>query len=379
MVKIIGYRLFAFIYMISRLLFKADSNRFFCVMTHDSSKESGVGVVITAIKEKNSDAKFVCVDKASKSKWGLLNLFFVKPVSLARAKTILMDNEFLPLAYINLRKDVKVVQLWHGTGTIKKFGHDISEGTMLDIVKNADSKITHLIVNSQYTKKLYSHTFGVNEEKVYVTGIPRTDMLFDEERIDAMRDSFFKEFPQLKGKKLVLYAPTFRDEETDNPRMMIDENVWCDELCKNDNIVLMLRLHPFVADSYVQHDDGICNDEIINMSSYKNLNTLLSVADVLITDYSSIIFEYIVFDRPVIFYAYDLDKFENDSRGFYENYREYVPGVVVYDTNELVKAVKATDNYSEKRKYFLKQSYEYTDGKSTDRLLDIILEDSKEN
>ena len=85
---------------------------------------------------------------------------------------------FLPLAYTKIRKNVNVIQLWHGTGTIKKFGHDISEGRMLRLVSRADSRITHLIVNSDYTKDLYHKAFGVSKDRIYVTGIPRTDILF---------------------------------------------------------------------------------------------------------------------------------------------------------------------------------------------------------
>ena len=366
MKKLIGYILFAAFYKIGSI-FPVKKNRFFCVMTHDDSEESPVGVVIAKIKSRNPDAEFVRFTKQSRA--NIIDLFFKMPLKLAGSRTVLMDNEFLPLAYVNLRKGTSVVQLWHGTGTIKKFGHDICDDRMLDIVKRADAKITHLIVNSDYTKKLYQHVFGVDESKVYVTGIPRTDMLFDKELLAIKREQFFNKYKDLYGKKLVLYAPTFRDKEADNPRIQLDIMQWEERI--DDDTVLMLRLHPHVANRY--DDNMISSKKIINMSYYSNLNTLLSVSDVLITDYSSIIFEYIVFDRPIIFYAYDLEEFENDDRGFYENYREYVPGHIVKTTEELIEKIKNEDDYQEKRKEFINQSYKYTDGKSTDRLLELII------
>ena len=83
--------------------------------------------------------------------------------------------------------------------------------------------------------------------------------------------------------------------------------------------------------------------------------------------------EYIVFNRPIIFYAYDLERFESSDRGFYENYREYVPGIVVSDTEGIINAINGQDEYSDKRKYFYDDAYEYKDGKSTERLLKLIL------
>lgn len=370
MKKIIGYRIFALMYRIGCML-KPDCNRYFCVMTHDGSKQGSVGVVISAIMEKNEDARFTCYRKENKTKKALFDLFLVKPLQLARAGTILLDNEFLPMAYIKPRRGVKVVQLWHGTGTIKKFGHDISSGKQLDIVKRADSRITHLIVNSEYTRKLYAHTFGVDDDKVYITGIPKTDMLFDRLLLDETAHSFYADYPELKGKRLILYAPTFRDSQVDRPQVMIDIKKWIENT--GDDTVLLLRLHPFVAKNFEVSNDVRHAGRIYDMSGYGNLNTLLGVSDILVTDYSSIIFEYIVFGRQIIFYAYDLDDFEKDGRGFYEDYTEYVPGPVVFDTEGLIREINSDDRFAEKRKEFFDAAYEYKDGRSTERLLEIIL------
>lgn len=358
------------------------TNRFFCVMTHDGSEDSSVGVVIQAIKKRMPDAEFICLRKDDKGSSGMLNLLFKKSFLLASSATVLMDNEFLPFAYVKPRGKVKVVQLWHGTGTIKKFGHDISEGRELKLVEKADSRITHLIVNSEYTAKLYKDIFGVTRDKVYVTGIPRTDVMFDDSKRERDLKQFYSTYPELTGKKLILYAPTFRDNQTEHPELGIDLETWIREMENISNrvnessdcsTVLMLRLHPHVAAAFDDKELKKYGKYIINMSDYADLNVLLFAADVLITDYSSIVFEYALLDKPMYFYAYDLEQFERDSRGFYENYESFVPGKVVKTTKELFSSLQETDQFEDKRKEFIDAYYSFLDGKSTERVINLIL------
>lgn len=367
--KQLAYIMFSVVYYIA-CLFPVNKNRYFCVMTHDASDDSSVGVVVKAVKKKYPNAVFTYVKKEDKKLSSLAGLIFVKAAYLAVSGTILMDNEFLPLAYTRIRNDVKVIQLWHGTGTIKKFGHDINEGGMLRLVTRADSRITHLIVNSDYTKNLYGKVFGVSKDKIYVTGIPRTDILFSEEGKKRCIEEFFNVYSFLKGRKLILYAPTFRDNEVGDPKCMLDFDRWVSEA--DDDMVLLIRLHPHVSAAYDDVSLRKYNGKVLNVSSYDDVNTLLFVSDALITDYSSIIFEYILLDRPMYFYAYDLKLFEDDDRGFYENYEEYVPGKVVLNMDELMAAVGAEDRFENIRKSFKNAAYRYTDGKSTERFMELL-------
>ena len=112
--------------------------------------------------------------------------------------------------------------------------------------------------------------------------------------------------------------------------------------------------------------------KIYDFSSYDNLNTLLMSTDILISDYSSIIFEYCVFGRPMIFYAYDLEEFSDHGRGFYKDYESYVPGPVVKTTEELLDVIKKDSWDFEYQKQFIKEAYAYMDGKSTKRVVDFV-------
>lgn len=379
--KIIGYYIFAMMYYLF-CIFKRKENRIFCIMTHDGGDDSSVGAVVQYLKKKEEKYEFYYMKKEETKNNGTiiqkikeqLSFFFKKPYYLATSSYILMDNCFLPMAYMRFPKDVKVVQLWHGTGTIKKFGQDVNIGKLKTLEKKCNQSITHLIVNSAYTKKLYQHAFGVSEDKIVILGIPRTDTLFQEDRQKEQISVFYNHFPQLHGKKIILYAPTFRDEEVGNTKLHLELDLIEKELPKE--YVLLLKLHPFVAAEfstereYRNQEGEIC---IYNVSDYEDVNPLLLVSDMLVTDYSSIIFEYCVLEKPMIFYAYDLEKFSHNGRGFYEIYEEYVPGPVIKTTNELLELVKSVNINMDKILQFKRESFAYLDGQSAQRFYDTIM------
>lgn len=382
--KRIGYGIFAVIYYFYRL-FGRKPNRIFCIMTHDSGKDSSVGSVVEYLKKQKETYEFYYLKKEERKNvdMGLgkikaqLSFFLIKPYYLATSSYVFMDNCFLPMAYIRFPKEVKVVQLWHGTGTIKKFGQDANEGQLKELERKCNKTITHLIVNSSYIKGIYQHSFGLPKEKIYVLGIPRTDTLFQKDKQEQQLNEFYKDFPQLKDKKIILYAPTFRDQEVGHTQLHLDLDLVEREL--PTDWVLLLKLHPFVAEEfsttrqYYNKDGEIC---IYNVSDYKDVNPLLLTSHTLVTDYSSIIFEYCILGKPMIFYAYDLESFSEDGRGFYEDYDAYVPGPVVRSTEQLLKAIREQSFEAEKVTEFKKKSFAYLDGQSAKRFYETIMKES---
>ena len=304
-----------------------------------------------------------------------LSFFFVKSYHLATAGCILQDNVFLPMAYIRFPKSVKVIQLWHGTGTIKKFGQDFNTGRLKELERRANRTITHLIVNSEQMKWLYQSAFGIPESKLYALGLPRTDALFDLERRKKNREEFYEQYSKLENKKLLLYAPTFRDREAANPRIMLEVEILLKIL--PEEYVLGLKLHPFVAAAFDGKKYEAFGKRVVNLSHYSDMNTLYEVSEALITDYSSVIFDYCILDKQVYFYAYDLEDFLKEGRGTYVDYRKDMPGPVAYTTIELAEQLKeglVKGNYDyERLELFKKESYQYFDGGSTQRVLKLIL------
>lgn len=383
--KKIGYLLFAFFFYIDRIFTRVNKQKVFCIMTHDSSMDSNVGMIIQEMKKKNPNYKFYYIKKEETAEVknggkvkSILSFFLVKPFHMATASYIFLDNIFLPMSYLHFSSKTNVVQLWHGTGTIKKFGQDANEGNLKKLEKHANRTITHLIVNAEEIREQYAGAFGVELDKVYATGLPRTDVLFDVEKKREDKKEFYRQYPELKDKKIVLYAPTFRDDEVAKPKMELDLDKFIHEL--PENLVCIIKLHPFVAKQYswTKEQQERYKGRIYNLSSYPDTNTLLFVADVLITDYSSIIYEYCLREKPMIFYAYDLEDFESKGRGFYESYEEFVPGMVVRDTMEVIEAINM-NLYEDKCDYeriewFRDRHYDYFDGKSTERVIQLVTE-----
>ncbi len=370
MIKKLGYYLFAFFFTIFRLA-KLNRNKVFFVATHDDSDDGNIGIVLTQIRRQMPEKKCILLTK----KDGIshpFSFFVVKAYHIATAGTIFMDNEFMPMAYTPISKRTKVVQLWHGTGTIKKFGQDTDTKEVAYLAAKANKRITHLIVNSERTRRQYASAFGVPDDRIYTLGLPRTDKVLDSQAMGIGRDRFYTQYPELQGKYITLYAPTFRDAEVDKPSLAIDPASIVKAM--GDDEVLLVRLHPHVA---ARCDESVWRgyeDRIINVSRYEGVASLLSVADRLITDYSSIVFEYCLLDRVMIFYPYDYDDFVKQGRSFYEDYASFVPGPIAYTEDELIDMWSYREPDIERLENFKKENFTYLDQNATKRLLELIFD-----
>ncbi len=366
MIKKIGYLLFAFFYSVFRIC-GINEKKVFLIATHDDSPEGNIGIVADALKK--SESGFICIWFTRKDKISNpINFFVKKAYHLATSATVFLDNEFLPMAYFSFSPKVKVVQLWHGTGTIKKFGQDVNQGELKKLEYRANQNITHLIVNSESVKKEYASAFGVPEDRIYVLGLPRTDLLLQPEYLAEKKKVFFDEYPQLRGKRCILYAPTFRDDEVEVPKLHLDLPQLSRELAPED--VLLIRLHPHVAERIHTVFEQEKWDNIVDVSGYSGVTTLLAASDVLVTDYSSIVFEYCIRKKPIVFYAYDLEQFEKDGRSFYRDYRQFVPGNVVQTQEQLLQSFSCDDVSLVED--FVEKEFVYLDGNSTKRLFELI-------
>ena len=350
-------------------------------MTHDNTDEGNVGSTYRYFQEQDPDLIFKEVNrenytfKMNKNLFkNLIHMFISVPYHMATSKTIFMDNVFLPFSAIKIKKDTRLVQLWHGTGAIKKFGLDCEEGWIKKLAVNTNGNTTHFIVGSKWMKDVYKTAFGAEDNKIFNIGCPRTDLFFNKAILQEKRDEFFSSYPELSGKKIILYAPTFRDEEYNADEIKIHLNI--DELMSNldDSYVLGLRFHPRIAGkvNLSKYSTGDYQNRVFDFSHYNKLNTLLICCDILITDYSSIIYEYALMKKPMIFYSYDLSKFEKSSRGFYEDYKTAVPGPVVFNTEQIATIIKNYPADSYNMDEFLGIYLENCDGNSRKRLYDLL-------
>ncbi|WP_343208489.1 CDP-glycerol glycerophosphotransferase family protein [Anaerolentibacter hominis] len=367
--KEIGYLLFAFFYYIFCLFCRRDSKKVFCVVTNNASEHGNVGMVVKELESRDADYKFHYYGKAERAQAGrigkVFRFFLGHSRALASCGIILQDNVFLPMAYLKFPPKVQVIQLWHGTGTIKKFGQDVNTGRLGELEKKANSRITRLIVNGPGMVKQYAGAFGIPEDRVVPLGLPMTDPLLKAEA-DTGMGKLEEEYPVLAGKKLLLYAPTFRDEEVEHPVWNLDTELLLGRLPAE--WVLGIRLHPHVAERAEVPE----SERIINLSLYPDLDKILLGTAALVTDYSSIIFDYCALRRPMYFYAYDLEQFSEQGRGFYKPYESFVPGPVVRTTKGLAEAVVSGSWDAEQGERFVNENYQYLDGNATERIVEMI-------
>lgn len=288
------------------------------------------------------------------------------------SKVILVDD-FCELFFrMPRREGTYLIQLWHACGAFKTFGCSRlgRPGGQTQKSKN-HRNYDYALVSSHNIAKFYAEGFGISEDKVAATGIPRTDVFFDEKYKKSVVTAFYDQYPKLKNKKILLFAPTFRGNGKLSgyyPVDRLDVNKLYEDL--NEEYAIIVKHHPFVNNR--SHIRPKYADYIIDLSANSELNDLLFVTDLLITDYSSVVFEASLLDIPMLLYAYDLDRYIS-SRGFYYEYEDMAPGKIVRTYSDLVSSIEAGDFENDKLLEFKKRFFDDLDGKSTDRTGELIV------
>lgn len=242
------------------------------------------------------------------------------------------------------RKEQVYIQTWHGYGTMKKMGYDVNnakERPPLDHVKEWD----YLITNDQVSEDIMLSSTGYNKELAQI-GTPRTDSILKNVQDDKFIKNLKKELHIPKNKKVILYAPTFRDEQLD----MENVDLKIDALSNLKDYIILTRVHPLIRHKINKTN----NKNFIDVSLYPDVNELLVITDILITDYCSIVFEYALLERPMIFYGYDYQEYLN-TRGLYNEYPEDFPGDMVDTDEQLVEIINNIEKYKRKTSKQIKE------------------------
>lgn len=283
---------------------------------------------------------------------------------LLTSKVIVTDDYLKYLRYLTLRKKQKVVQIWHACGAFKKFGLDAPLKMSEDMEKKTHSRYDAVCVSSSDVKKYYAGAFGIGEDKIFDTGVARTDALFDKEFKQKSITELTKKYKYLAEKKIYLFAPTFREK---NGRYChFDFHINFDLLSKElkDDEVFVLKRHPVMKEKYFENGDY---SNIVDLSDESVIDLTL-ICDTLITDYSSVIFEAVLLRKKIVFFCPDHNEYDRD---FYIRYPEDLPGEVVTKSENLLKTVRETQ-YSQKSEKFRIRQLSSCDGKSSERTVKII-------
>lgn len=275
----------------------------------------------------------------------------------AKARYVFICDNFLPVSSCQKRKDTTVIQLWHSGGLLKKAGYD-TDDAVPDMYKgNVFKNYDLLTVSAPCCVPVFESSCKQPDGVVKALGISRSDTYFDEDYNNACREDFYAQYPEAKGKRIVLWTPTFRGNAA-NP-VLIGENEIDSAFSVMTDCFLVKKLHPHFE-----------NKNADRISCSIPSERLLPVADLLITDYSSIVFDYLAYKKPFVLFAPDLEEYQ-ENHGFYVDYETAYPTTVAKTEQELIKAVEFELSHRDVRE--LEDCYDYhmkyCDGQATERIL----------
>ena len=285
---------------------------------------------------------------------------------LLTSRVIVTDDYIRYLRQIRLRPQQKVVQLWHAAGAFKRFGLDAPSRLTPQDERSTHDQYTDLIVSSPQVAPYYAKAFGVPLSILRPLGVPRTDALLSKEWRSAAGQRVYQACPALKGKRVYLYAPTFREQEGEVVPFdcRIDFSALDRSLAETE--VFAVRRHP------VMHGP-LFTESLAHLLDLSALSTqdLLAVADVLVTDYSSLIFDAALLKLPTVLYCPDLASYE---RSFYLDFEKDLPWPVVEDASLLPsflrEARSSADDPSFRR--FFSTQLSACDGHATERVAALV-------
>ncbi len=227
-------------------------------------------------------------------------------ISIASCSYIIVDNYTPLLTYLNIGKDVKLIQLWHAGVGFKAVGYARfgQKGSPHPFI-SGHRKYDYAIVDNESLIDVYEEVFGISKSKFIPVGMPRLEGYLNEDKIKKTINNFYQKNKNLKNKKIILFAPTYRGTGQVNAYYdmdMINQDKLAD-FCKKNNFITIFKFHPFVNNKIEIKEEY--KDIFYDYTFQYDINDIFYITDVLITDYSSCAYEYSLFDRPIIFYRYD--------------------------------------------------------------------------
>ncbi|AKG73447.1 CDP-glycerol glycerophosphotransferase family protein [Salinicoccus halodurans] len=310
------------------------------------------------------------------------NIPYVKRFSLPwmihmNKATLWITNSRLPL-WIPKPHGTTYLQTWHGT-PLKKLGRDIetvhmpgtdTESYRRNFTKEA-SKWDYLISPNRYSTEIFRRAFGF-DKTVLETGYPRNDFLFsgsDPKAAENIKEALG--LPQ--DKKIILYAPTWRDDSFHaRGRYKFDLQFDTEKMYRelSDDYIIILRMHYLVSENL---DLKQYNGFLYDFSKHEDIRDLYVISDMLVTDYSSVFFDYATLGRPMIFYTYDIDQYRDKLRGFYFDFEANAPGPLVKTTDNLIEEIKHPDQSKFDLEAFRERFSYLEDGAASQRVMEDVV------
>ena len=349
--------LFRKIVSFMRRFFRVKDQVLFYTIRRDGELEGNARALYPHIRCK----KVVAAKMLPHNVFTKLRMYYLTIVS----KVIVTDDYDRYLRHFQLRQNQRVVQLWHACGAFKKFGQ---RGTNMSLPADraTHAQYSMVTVSSNRIRGIYADAFDLDVHRIKALGCPRTDIFFDEGFIADTKEKVYQAHPEFRGKYVILYAPTFRDIGDD--RTVFEPDLDFEKLSRDllPDQMFVVCPHPVMKNKIVEQEfDNIC--VIRDFST----NDMMHVSDMLLTDYSSVIFEYALLRKPIAFFCYDL---LNYNRGFYLNYPDDLPGDVYENQRDLTEYLTSPDKHvlTERYEKFIEKYMSACDGHSCERIAGII-------
>jgi len=313
---------------------------------------------------------------------------------LITSKVAVFNQGYVDFSTFNFVGGVYKAQLWHGVAW-KKIGYDALpepkefKNRLYRKAYENVSKYNLYIAPCDSYGNTVKNALGANNDELMRVGQPRNEIFFDTASIESSRKNIICRISEefgLKGttiKKIITYMPTFRDNTDEVFSFLGNDIIFADpdfySYLEKNGIVLVEKSHfAAIQRTNIQDNSAEGSKRIVGISDI-DAQELLAATDILITDYSSCFFDFLILDRPIIHYAYDYDYYRNDDRGMYYTIDEVAGGVVVKDVQSLVNAiydsVNNPDGGSEIRKQKREKFTTYESAENSQKIVDKIMKD----
>ena len=271
--------------------------------------------------------------------FNMIGYFFKAMYYLSTSKVCITESYIVPLSILKHKKMLKIIQIWHASGAVKKFGYqslDTEEGKSSEIAKLMcmHKNYDYAIAPSKVTKKIFSEAFNMPEDKILMYGLPRLEYISNKKYDKS--DGIYKDYPELKNKKIILYVPTFRKGKKANLSEILDYKL------DKEKYKLIIRLHPLEID---------CTPEEYKINSKYTTYDLIKIADYIITDYSILSIEASILNKPIFLYLYDFDEYKK-NRGVNIKLEEELKTFTTFKFCDIMRKIEKNDfNMEEIKKY----------------------------
>lgn len=337
----IGIFIFNIIYFFIKLF--PIQNKVTFISRQSNDKSIDISLLEGEIKRENKNVKVVILCKTLDNKLKYFFHMFRQMYHVATSKVVVLDGYCIVVSILKQKKETTIIQMWHALGAFKKFGYSIlnqEEGSSEKTAKvmKMHNNYNYAFVSGEACIQPYSEAFRIDKKNIKIMPLPRVDLLRDKGNKKRVSDNIYKIYPILREKKNILYAPTFRKNKDSSEQ--VKELINSIDYSKYN---LIIKLHPLTKIDIV--DDRVIFD--------KNFTTLdmMYISDYVITDYSAILFEVAVLEKPIYFWTYDYEEYLN-GRNFYLDFTTEIPGPMSSDVNNIIKFI-------EKDKYDLKKLKEF--------------------